>query len=173
MNCRIVEQFTPALETEDYVVFLKTNFQSPILNAKGNVVKWKQDDDNYVYGMFPNRKTTKNGMMAESYMKPQGKVMTWKDKLEKFDTMELDALSEDLPASWDEFQELLSKMVAENTIGGNTIVIRDAATWQKLRAARKRLLRKQMDAVLDEGGREVPYDAPICDPYPLVGIGEM
>lgn len=151
---------------KDYLVFLKTNFQSPVLNAKGNIVKWTQDADNYVYGLFPNRK--RRGMMSESYVKPQGEILSWKDKLRPTDAMELDALSEDLPATWEEFSDLLTKLRIDGEVEDGVIVIEDAATWQKLGAARKRLLRKQMeDCIEGTVGRELPPDAPICDPYPL------
>ena len=168
MSYKIVKQYTPELETKDYIVFLKTNFQSPVLNEKGNIVRWEQDGDNYVYGVFPNRKTNKSGLMNESYVKPQGEITSWKDKLRKTETMELDALSEDLPATWEEFSDLLTKLVLDNTVGDGVIVIEDAATWQKLRSARKRLLRKEMDAVVDgKGEKEKSAFTPICDPYPL------
>ena len=168
MSYKMIEKYTPEVEDKDYVVFLKTNFQSPVLNAKGNVVKWVQDKDNYVYGIFPNRQTSKNGMMVESYVKPEGHILTWKDKLKKTDTMELDALSQDLPATWDEFSDLLTKLVVDHTVDDGVIVIEDAATWQKLRSARKRLLRKEMDAVVEgKGEKEKSAFTPICDPYPL------
>lgn len=167
MSYKIVKEFSPEFEDKDYVVFLKTNFQSPVLNAKGNVVRWVMDEDNYVYGLFPNRKT--KGMMSESYVKPRGEITKWKDKLNRTETMELDALSEDLPATWEEFSDLLTKMVVDHTVGDGVIVIEDATTWQKLRAARKRLLRKQIEGVMECGvpDSEVAKDAPICDPYPL------
>ena len=167
MPYRVVDGYTPDIEKKDYIVFLKTNFQSPILNARGKVVRWVMDDDNYLYGIFPNRKT--RGMMSESYMKPSGDVKTWKDKLPMVETMELDALSEDLPASWEEFSDLLDKLVADHTVDDGVIVIKDATTWQKLRAARKRILRKELEDVV-ESCVEEPPDTPICDPYPLVGI---
>ena len=173
MSYKMIAQYTPEIEDKDYIVFLKTNFQSPILNEKGHVVKWVQDKDNYVYGAFPNRKTSKNGMLVESYVKPEGGILSWKDKLRVTETMELDALSEDLPASWNEFSDLLTKLVVDHTVGDGVVVIEDATTWQKLRSARKRLLRKQMDAVMDNAGTpdsEVSAGTPICDPYPLVGM---
>lgn len=164
----MVDKYTPDMEGKDYVVFLKTNFLTPVLNAKGNVVRWERDADNYVYGIFPNRKTSKKGMMAESYVKPKGEILTWKDKLKKTDTMELDALSEDLPATWDEFSDLLTKLVVDHTVDNGVVVIEDAATWQKLNAARRKVLRKEMDSVMDGVvGKPLPTDAPICDPSPL------
>lgn len=165
MSYKIVKEFTADMADKDYVVFLKTNFQTPVLNAKGNVVRWTQDADNYVYGIFPNRKS--RGMMSESYVKPEGDILTWKDKLRKTDTMELDALSEDLPATWLEFSDLLTKLVIDHTVEDGTVVIEDAGTWQKLRAARKRLLRKEMDEVMQGGGYAETAETPICDPYPL------
>lgn len=165
MEYEIVEGYTPEIEDKDYVVFLKTDFQTPVLNEKGKVVRWTQDADNYIYAIFPNRKGS--GMMVDSYVKPQGDILTWKDKLRKTGTMEYDALSEDLPATWDEFSDLLTKLVIDHTVGDGCIVIEDATTWQKLRAARKRLLRKQMDEVMDGGGVKATADTPVCDPYPL------
>ena len=171
MSYKIVKEYTPEVEGKDYVVFCKTNFQTPELNAKGNVVRWKQDADNYVYALFPNRKG--RGMMSESYVKPQGDILTWKDKLRKTETMELDALSEDLPATWEEFSDLLTKLVVDHTVADGCIVIEDAGTWQKLRAARKRLLRKQLEEVMEGGGFAADADTPVCDPYPLDITAEM
>lgn len=165
MSFKMIHEYTPEVEDKDYVVFCKTNFQSPVLNARGKVVRWTQDADNYVYALFPNRR--RGGMMSESYVKPQGEILTWKDKLRPTDAMELDAMSEDLPATWDEFSDLLTKLVVDNTVSNGCVVIEDATTWQKLRAARKRLLRKQMDDVMQGGGYAETADTPICDPYPL------
>ena len=172
MAYKFINEYTPEVEDKDYIVFLKTNFQTPVLNAKGNVVRWEQDADNYVYGLFPNRKMNKTGMMLEGYVKPEGDITTWADKLPKTDTMEIDALSEDLPASEAEFSDLLAKLVADHTVDDGVIVIKDATTWQKLRAARKRILRKQLDDIINWDGDEGlnDPDAPIIDPYPLVGI---
>ena len=168
MSYKIVDKFTTAFESEDYVVFLKTNFQSPVLNERGNVVRWTQDADNYVYGIFPNRKVSKKGMMSEGYVKPRGNILTWKDKLRVTDTMEYDALSEDLPATWEEFSDLLTKLVIDHIVGDNTIVIENAESWQKLGAARRKILRKKMEEVVDGVvGRKADPDAPVLDPYPL------
>ena len=170
MSYKIVGRYTPDMADKDVIVFLKTNFQSPILNDKGKVVKWVRDADNYVYGMFPHRRMGKQGMTAETYVKPEGSILTWRDKLRVTETMELDALSEDLPASWEEYSDLLTKLVVDHTVGDGVIVIEDAATWQKVNDSRKRVLRKQMEDVLKGGGipsDEIPVDAPIIDPYPL------
>lgn len=165
MSYKFVHEYTPDVEGKDYVVFCKTNFQSPVLNEKGHVVRWTQDADNYVYALFPNRRG--KGLMSESYVKPEGEITCWKDKLRKTDTMELDALTQDLPATWEEFSDLLTKLVIDHTVSDGCIVIEDATTWQKLRAARKRMLRKQMDEVMQGGGLPEDAETPICDPHPL------
>lgn len=173
MSFKVVEKFTADMEDKDYVVFLKTNFQSPILNAKGKICGWKQDADNYTYALFPNRRESKKSMMSESYVKPEGEITCWKDKLPKAGTMELDAMTEDLPATWEEFSDLLTKLAVDNRLADGTIVIEDAATWQKLRSARKRLLRKEFEErCAPHKGTESREDS-YFHQYPLAGLKIM
>lgn len=149
MNYKKVEKYTPAMEKADYIVFLKTDFKDPILNAKGKVVGWKRTPDNYVYGIFPNRRTTRTGMMCASYAAPDNQdVRTWKDKLPLIETTELDALAEDVPATKEEFSALLEKLVRDRTVSDGVIVIEDASTWQKLGAARRRVYRRQIEDII-------------------------
>ena len=168
MSYKIVAEYTPEVEDKDYVVFCKTNFQTPVLNARGKVVRWTQDADNYVYALFPNRRMHGSELIAESYVKPHGEILSWKDKLRPVDTMELDAMTVDLPATWEEVSDLLTKLVVDHTVSDGCVVIEDATTWQKLRVARRKLLRARMDEVLNaECGNKEDADTPICDPYPL------
>lgn len=171
MAYEIAKKFTPEMEGKDYVVFLKTNFQSPILNEKGNICGWRQDADNYTYAIFPNRRISKTSMMSESYVKPEGSITCWKDKLPKDQTMELDALTQDLPATWDEFSDLLTKLVSDHTVRDGVIVIEDAATWQKMSAARRKLLRKEFEESIaeDDGGTNDRFGTI----YPLVENAAM
>lgn len=147
MSFRMEEQYTADMEHKDYCVFLKTDFKEPVYNANGTVVGSKLTDENYVYAIFPNRHPSRNktSMMCESYAKPKGDVKTWSEKLERIDTLELDALSEDKPATFEEFGDLLIKLAADNTLRDGTIVIEDATAWQKLGSARKRLYRQQIE----------------------------
>lgn len=150
MSYKIVKNYTPDMDGKDVLVFLKTNFQHIGTDARGKrcVV---MDDDNYVYAMFPKRNLRREGDIpsCESYVKPEGDILTWRDKLGRVETCELDALAEDVPATWDEFSDLLTKLVVDNTVGDGVIVIEDAGTWQRLGAARRKLYRKQMGELVD------------------------
>lgn len=168
MSFKIEEKYTPEMEDKDILVFLKTNFFTVGTTKHGKKCAIP-DKSNYVYGFFPKRKATKGGTSCESYVKPEGDILTWKDKLNKGSTLELDALSEDIPASWEEYSDLLAELVRTHKVGDDTIVIEDATTWQKLNAARKRFLRKQMEEVVKfNESRNVARQGQV---YPLAYAG--
>lgn len=168
MSFKMEEKYTPAMADRDVLVFLKTNFCHIGDDAKGRRRKI-MDKDNYVYAMFPNRQMRSRGIPScESYVKPEGNILSWKNKLPKTETCELDALSEDVPATWDEYSDLLTKLVVDNTVREGVIVIEDASTWQKLGEARRKLYRRQLGDIIEEGVRK---DKPDCERrgevYPL------
>ena len=145
----IAKQYTEDMAGQDILVFLKTDFKHIGKDANGKkcVVR---DDDNYVYAMFPKRSRGGKGVPScEAYVKPHGSILTWKDKLAAVEASELDALSEDIPASWEEYSDLLTKLVLDHTVGDGVIVIEDATTWQKMGAARKRLYAQTMREIID------------------------
>ena len=91
MSFKIEEKYTPEMEDKDILVFLKTNFFTVGTTKHGKKCTIP-DKSNYAYGFFPKRKATKGGTSCESYVKPEGNILTWKDKLNKGSTLELDAL---------------------------------------------------------------------------------
>ena len=156
----LAKKYTQEMADRDILVFLKTNFQHIGKDEHGKrcVIT---DEGNYVYAMFPNRKMRNKGIPAcESYMKPEGDILTWRDKLPKVETSELDALSEDVPATWDEYTDLLTQMVKEGTVCDGVIAIEDATSWQRLGAARKKAYRKMLGDIID--GKEESSEHPLA-----------
>lgn len=155
MSYKMVEQYTADMAEKDVLVFMKTDFQHVGTDAKGKrcVIA---DNDNYVYAIFPNRKVNKDGTRCECYLKPEGNILSWKGKLKPSETLELDALAVDVPAAWDEYSDLLTKMVVDGLLGDSVIVVEDAGSWQKMGGARKRALKKQIDEIIGEG---IPKDS--------------
>lgn len=158
MSFKMEEKYTAAMADKDVLVFLKTNFCHNGYDAKGKKRKIR-DKDNFVYAMFPNRNMRRHGIPScESYVKPEGHILSWKDKLPKTETCELDALTEDIPASWEEYSDLLTKLVVDHTVGEGVVVIEDASTWQKLGEARRKQYRKQLGEIIEEGVRKDKRD---------------
>ena len=63
----------------------------------------------------------------------------------------------------------MAELVRTHKVGDDTIVIEDATTWQKLNAARKRFLRKQMEEVVKfNESRNVARQGQV---YPLAYAG--
>lgn len=155
MSYKMVEQYTADMEEKDVLLFLKTDFQHVGTDANGKrcVIA---DKDNYIYAIFPNRKVNKDGTRCECYVKPEGSILSWKWKLRTGETLELDALTVDVPASWEEYSDLLTKLVVDGVLGDDVIVVEDAGSWQKMNGARKRALKKQIDEIIGEG---IPKDS--------------